>query len=68
MTIWRRVACCISKATRAQAHTQTRAFIHSHTHTHIRKYAIREAFSRQHWLRERALMLRYTYIVCLVAI
>jgi dynactin complex subunit len=30
-TIWRRVACWISKATRAQA----RANAHAHTHTHV---------------------------------
>jgi hypothetical protein len=30
------------------------------------EYVIIIAFSRQQWLRERALMLRYTYIACLM--
>ena len=30
------------------------------------EYVILIAFSRQQWLRERALLLRYTYIACLV--
>jgi hypothetical protein len=30
------------------------------------EYVILIAFRRQQWLRERASMLRYTYIVCLV--
>jgi hypothetical protein len=37
MTIWRRVACWISNATRSQGHARTRAPIHTHpskTHTH----------------------------------
>jgi hypothetical protein len=51
-TIWRmRFACWITKA----AHTHARA------HTH-REYVIRIAFPLQQWLRERTLMLRYTYI------
>jgi hypothetical protein len=32
------------------------------------EYAIFLGFSRQHWLRERASVLRYTYIICLVGI
>ena len=35
------------------------------THTHS-KYVIVIAFTRQQWLRERASMLRYTYIACRV--
>jgi hypothetical protein len=30
------------------------------------EYVIRIAFARQHWLSERASVLRYTYIACLV--
>jgi hypothetical protein len=36
------------------------------TDTHS-QYVILIAFTRQQWLRERALMLRYTYIACLVS-
>jgi hypothetical protein len=31
------------------------------------EYVILIAFTRQQWLRERATMLHYTYIVCLVS-
>ena len=34
--------------------------------THSEGYVILIAFSRQQWLRERASMLRYIYITCLV--
>ena len=34
MTIWRDVACSISKATRAQAHVRVRAHTRARTHTH----------------------------------
>ena len=34
MTIWRPVACCIIKATRAQAHACARAPTHTHAHVH----------------------------------
>jgi len=37
------------------------------TNTHS-EYAVLLEFSRQQWLRERASVLRYTYIVCLVRI
>jgi hypothetical protein len=37
------------------------------TDTHS-EYVILIAFSLQQWLRERASMLRYTYIACLVSI
>ena len=50
MTIWRRVACRISKAARARKHI------------HRQKYIILIAFPRQQWFRERASRLRYTYI------
>jgi len=36
-----------------------------HTHTHS-EYIVRIAFPQQQWLRERASLLRYTYIACLV--
>jgi hypothetical protein len=32
MIMWRRVACCISKATRAQAHARSRAPTPTHVH------------------------------------
>jgi hypothetical protein len=34
--------------------------------THSPEYAILTAFPPQYWLHERASVLRYTYIVCLV--
>ena len=37
------------------------------TDTHS-EYVIPTAFPRQQWLRERALILRYTYIACLVTL
>ena len=37
MTIWRRVARWIIKATLAQVHCRTRARAHTHTHTHTHK-------------------------------
>ena len=58
MAIWRRVACGISKGTRAQAHAHTRAPTHTQAHaiTHVRarghapthKYVIFIASPRQH--------------------
>jgi hypothetical protein len=62
MTIWRRVACWISKATHAHV------YIYTHARTHTQKYVILIAFPQQQWLRERASVLRYTYIACLVKI
>ena len=75
MTIWRmRVACWIGKATCAQGHASVRAptnkqtnkQTNKHTHTHTQQYIILNAFTRQQWLRERSLVLRYTYTACLV--
>ena len=40
MTKWRRVACRISKATRAQAHARARALPPTHTHAHAQTYVI----------------------------
>jgi hypothetical protein len=37
------------------------------TDTHL-KYVILIAFPRQQWLRERASMLRYTHVACLVSL
>ena len=51
MNIWRRVACSISKATR------THALANTHTHKYKTYY-----FLQQQWFRERASVLRYTYI------
>jgi len=59
MTIWRmRIACWMTKAT-ARTHT------HTHTHTHTRCVKL-IASPLQQWLHERASLLRYTYIICLV--
>ena len=47
---------------RVWAPTQTRA------HTHTDKHVIRIAFPLQQWFRQRASLLRYTYIACRVVI
>jgi hypothetical protein len=49
MTIWRMRIACC---------------IHMATYTHL-EYVIVIAFALQQWLQERALMLRYVYIVCI---
>jgi hypothetical protein len=46
----------------ARSHTHTHALTHTRTHTEI----YNTAFTRQQWFRERASILRYTYIICLV--
>jgi len=57
-TIWHMlIACWLPKA--AKTHT------HTHTHTHT-QYVIPIAFPLQQWLCERASLLRYTYMACLV--
>ena len=49
-------------------HTPTRLGTHIHArtrrHTHTDQYVILIAFSQQQCFRERASMLRYTYIAC----
>ena len=64
MAIWRHVASWITKATRAQAH----ALVCAPIPTNTRKHTDRNIYdlSRQQLLRERASMLRYTYIACRV--
>jgi hypothetical protein len=62
VTIWWFVECRISKATRAQTHACARA----NTDTHTQTYVILIAFPCQQLLRERASVLLYTYIACLV--
>jgi hypothetical protein len=56
---------------RIRMHTPTRPSTHIHArtrkHAHTDQYAILTAFPQQQWLRERASILGYTYIVCLVA-
>jgi len=42
-----------------------KGYKHTHTHTHM-EYVTRFAFLLQEWLHERAPMLRYTYIACLI--
>ena len=59
-----RVACWISKAKRAQAHARAPAHARTRAHTEMCNTF---AFPRQKWLRERASMLRYTYIARLVS-
>jgi hypothetical protein len=73
VTTWRiRVTFRIKKATCKHAHAHahalgcTRARPRAHTHTHTHTHVILIAFSRQQLFRERASMLLYTYIACLV--
>ena len=68
MKIWRHVARWIIKATRGQAHACALTPTHTppYKHTHTQKYVIFFTFSLQQWFRERASVLRYTYIGCIV--
>jgi hypothetical protein len=56
--------------THNMAHTPTRSGTHMHArtrkHAHTDQYVILIAFPQQQWCRERATMLRYKYIACLV--
>ena len=63
MTIWRCVACWISKATRSQAHAKARPPTPTHARTEICKAY---CFSMATMIAFPASMLRYTYIVSLV--
>ena len=55
---------------RMRMHTPTRPGNHKHARTrkdaHIDQYVIVIAFPQQHWFRERASVLRYTYTSYLV--
>jgi hypothetical protein len=51
-----------------KTHKLTQARVRAHTHTPIHKYVTLTAFPQQKWFRERASILRYTYIACLVQI
>ena len=67
MTKWRHVACWITKATIARTHASARAFTHARTRTPTHKEICnRYCFPQQQWLRERASVLRYKCIACLV--
>ena len=50
----------------AHQHTSAPVHPHPHPHTHTEKYVILISFPLQQWFRERASMLRYTYIAYLV--
>ena len=64
MTIRRRVACWISKATHAWAHSLPCSHTHTHTHTEICNIY---CFLTATMIRERVSVLRCTFIVCLVS-
>jgi hypothetical protein len=72
VTIWRiPVACWISKATRTRTHAHTH--VPGHTHTRARVYTHKQVrntycLSSATMFRERASVLRYTYIACLLII
>ena len=53
---------------RMRLHTPTRLCTHMHArkHAHRDKYVILTAFPQQQCFRERASLLRYTYIACLI--
>ena len=55
---------------RMRMHTPTRLGKHMHPrtlkHAHTDQYVRLVAFPQQQWFRERASLLRYTYIACLV--
>ena len=57
---------------RMRMHTPTRPDTHMHArmrkHAHTHQYVILIAFPRQQWFRERASLLHYMYIACLVRI
>ena len=61
---------------RMRMHTSTRPgnYVHARTHARTRKhahtdqYVILIAFPLQQWFRERASVLRYTYVACLVLV
>jgi hypothetical protein len=76
---WVSKATCAQAHSRARApslHPHTHALTHmlaltrararTHTHTHTHKCVILIAFPLQQWFRERASLLRYAYIACLV--
>ena len=64
--IWRmRAACWIDPCTRPSARAYTRKHSNTRAHTQIRNI---HSFSTPSMIGECASMLRYTYIVCLVAI
>ena len=72
MSIWRRVACWISKATRAQTKARARAPTHTNISTHALTYIHARThaeiyngycFSTAKCLHERASLLRPTYKV-----
>jgi hypothetical protein len=67
-----RVACWISKAICTYAHAHVHAFgcpdAHTHNYAHTGQYVMTIAFPQQQWFHERASVLRYTYIACLVTI
>jgi hypothetical protein len=55
---------------RMRMHTPTCSGTHMHArtrkHAHTDQCVMHIAFPQQQWFRERASMLRYTYIACLV--
>ena len=55
------VCACTRPRARVPARTHARASM-----AHTDKYVILIAFPQQQWFRERASVLRYTYIACLV--
>ena len=49
-----------------QGYTRARIYIYIYTHT--QKYVILVPSPPQQWFRERASLLRYTYIACLLSL
>jgi hypothetical protein len=63
-----RLACWIRKVTsvHVNAHAHVHTYAHAPTYSHTQKYVLLVSFPQQKWFRERAKVLRYTYIACLV--
>jgi hypothetical protein len=53
-------------STRLGTHMHARTHARTRKHAHANQYVILIAFPQQQWFRERASVLRYTYIACLV--
>ena len=74
-TIWRRITCWISKATRAEAHASAHAPTPTNTHAHAHAHAANahtetcntSCLPRQQWFRERVSMLTW-YVDCLFCV
>ena len=56
----------VCACTRPRTRVPTCMHAHARKHAHTAQYVILIAFPQQQWLRERASVLRYTHIACIV--